>query len=337
VNSRVADQGAVVNTGLTPSANLKLLVQAAAPDEATSPNAQLVAACPNTSYFMVLSPTAQLVYATYVPTTGFDFADQNESTVTPPAAITCFASTAGRSPSTQAAPGELITITGAGFGPLSPIYTAPGADGMYPLAAQGFNVTIGGLNAPIIAVARGLIAVQVPFEIASVAALGQPLAVEVFQGSQTFPSIAVQIAPSVLTLFDTGDRNNSLNLPALAAVNQDGTVNSADNPAPAGSIISVFASGLGVLSPPLPTGGINPIPPAGPLSLTSLFDGCVGCSGILYLGSAPALSTGVAQVNLQIPVDAPGSGVRPQAIGVGVSESLMGLFVAEPTGVVFIR
>jgi uncharacterized protein (TIGR03437 family) len=337
VNSRVADQGAVVNTGLTPLANLKLLVQAAAPDEATSPNAQLVAACPNTSYFMVLSPTAQLVYATYVPTTGFDFADQNESTGTPPAAITCFASTAGRSPSTQAAPGELITITGAGFGPLSPIYTAPGADGMYPLAAQGFNVTIGGLNAPIIAVARGLIAVQVPFEIASVAALGQPLAVEVFQGSQTFPSIPVQIAPSVLTLFDTGDRNNSLNLPALAAVNQDGTVNSADNPAAAGSIISVFASGLGILSPPLQTGGVNPIPPAGPLSLTSLFNGCVGCSGILYLGSAPALSTGVAQVNLQIPVDTPGSGVRPQAIGVGVSESLMGLFVAEPTGVVFIR
>jgi uncharacterized protein (TIGR03437 family) len=338
VNSRVADQGVVANIGLTPLANLKVLVQAPAPDEFTSPDAQLVAACPNTSYFMVLSPTAQLVYATYVPNAGFNFAAQNESTGPPQAAITCFASTAGRAPSTIAAPGELITITGAGFGPPSPIYTAPGADGMYPLTAGGFSVTIGGLNAPMIAVAEGLIAVQVPFEIGAVAPPGQPLAIDVFQGSQVFPSIPLSVTDPVLTLFDTGDRNNLLNVPALAAVNQDGTVNTADNPAPVGSIVSVFASGLGILSPPLPTGGLNPIPPAGPLSLTSLQTGCLGCSGILYLGSAPGLSTGVQQINVQIPADAPGSGVRPQAIGIGVIQPIIdALSISEPTGVVFIK
>jgi uncharacterized protein (TIGR03437 family) len=319
-------------------ANLKLLVQAAAPDELTSPDAQLVAACPNTSYFMVLSPTAQLVYATYVPNdASFNFAAQNESTGPPPATIACFESTAGRGPSTAAAPGELITITGAGFGPPSPLYTAPGPDGMYPLTAGGFNVTIGGLNAPMIAVARGLIAVQVPFEIGSAGPPGQPLAIEVFQGSQAFPSIPLSVGGWDLTLFDTGDRSNSLGLPALAAVNQDGTVNSVDNPAPTGSIVSVFASGAGILSPPLPTGGINPIPPAGQLStLPYLLEGCAGCSAILYLGSAPGLSTGVQQINLQIPADVPGSGVRPQGLGVGLSYSLEGLFV-EATGVVFIK
>src|SRR5262249_50144270 len=48
VNSRVLDQGAIVNSGLTPSGNLKLLITTA-PNEATSPDALLAAACPTSS------------------------------------------------------------------------------------------------------------------------------------------------------------------------------------------------------------------------------------------------------------------------------------------------
>jgi uncharacterized protein (TIGR03437 family) len=335
VNSRVSDQGGIANTGVTPSGNLKVLIAGPAPAEVTSPDAQLAAACPNSSYFMVLSPMAQLVYATYVPAAGFDFDSQNESNATLQAAITCFQSTAGRVPSTYAAPGELITITGAGFGPLSPVYTAPGPDGMYPLTASGFSVTIGALNAPIVALARGLIAVQVPFEVATIGAPSQPIDIEVSQGGQAFPPIPLSVLEPMFRLFDTGDRNNSLNLPALVALNQDGTVNSIANPAAVGSAISVYSSGV-VLSPPLQTGGLNPIPPAGPLSETPLPRACAGCSAVLYLGSAPGLSTGVQQINLQIPADAPGSRVRAQGIGVGVAYSSQNLLV-KPSGVVFIK
>jgi uncharacterized protein (TIGR03437 family) len=333
-NMLAVAEGSVTNVGLTPAGNLKLLVQGPDPTEPTSPNAPLVAACPGTSYFAVFSPAVQLVYATYVPRQGFNFSTQNESTATPLATISCFASTAGRVPSTGAAPGELITITGGGFGPATPIYTAPGADGTYPLTAGGLNVKIGGLDAPVIAAAQGLIAVQVPFELAS--QLGQTPAIEVFQDNQPFPSIPMILAEFALNLFDTGDRNNSLNLPALAALNQDGTVNSVDNPALAGSVVSLFGSGLGSLSPPLQTGGVSPIPPAGPLSTSSLVSGCAGCSAVLYYGSAPGLSTAVDQINIQLSTDAPGTGVRPQAIGVSVSYSIESVF-SEPTGVVFIK
>jgi len=335
LNTRVLDQGAIVETGLTPSGNLKLLATTA-PDEATSPDAQLAAACPLSSYFLVLSPTAQMVYATYVPIAGFDFASQNESAGTPPPSIACFAAAAGRHPTTFAAPGELITITGAGFGPLNPVYTAPGSDGLYPSTAMGFSVKVGGLKAPIIALARGLIAVQVPFEVAAIVGPAQPTALEVSQDGQPFPSIPLTVISPTLTLFDTGDANNEFNLPALVALNQDGTVNSVTNPAPAGSFISVYASGAGILSPPLVTGGLSPIPPAGPLSETPLLIACFGCSKVTHLGSAPGLSTSVQQINLQLPAVVPGNGVRAQGIGVAVGLSSTGL-LAQPTGVVFIQ
>ncbi len=333
-NVRALDQGSVTSMGLTPAANLKLLVQGPAPTEPTSPNAPLVAACPGTSYFAVFSPSAQLVYATYVPSQGFNVAAQNESSAVPSAAIACFASTAGRVPATGAAPGELITLTGGGFGPPTPVFTAPGADGTYPLTAAGFSVKIGGMDAPVIAVALGLIAVQVPFELAN--QLDRTLPIEVFQGDLAFPSIPMGMVEFSLNLFDTGDRNNTMNLPALAALNQDGTVNSVDNPAAVGSVVSLFGSGLGSLSPPLQTGGISPVPPAGPLSTSRLVTGCWGCGAVLYYGSAPGLSTAVNQINVRLSTDAPGTGVRPQAIGISIADSIEGIF-AEPTGVVFIR
>ncbi len=337
VTSPVADQGSVAAVGLTPIGNLKLLLQSPAPTETTTPDAPLVAACPNTSYFIILSPQGQPVYATYVPATGFNFAQQNESAGPPAATISCIASTAGRVPSTSAAAGEMITLTGGGFGPSSPVYTAPGSDGTYPLTASGYSVKIGGLDAPIFAVARGLIAVQVPFEIASITQAANSLTIEVFQSDQLFQSISVNPTDVNLNLFDTGDRNNSLNLPALAALNEDGTVNTIDNPAPVGSIVSVFGSGAGILSPPLQTGAISPIPPAGPLSVTQLVDGCGGCSQIWYLGSAPGLTTAVVQINVQIPSDVSGTGVRPLGVSIGLAYSVQALFVTPPTGIVFVK
>ena len=91
-------------------------------------------------------------------------------------------------------------------------------------------------------------------------------------------------------------------------------------------------------NPPLPTGGLNPIPPGGPLSHSSLVSACAsGCSQILYLGSAPGLSTAVVQLNAQIAADAAGTGIRPLTIALGVGFSFMEIYTLEPNGVVFIK
>jgi uncharacterized protein (TIGR03437 family) len=145
------------------------------------------------------------------------------------------------------------------------------------------------------------------------------------------------LSPYAFSLFDTGDHDNALNLPALAALNQDGTVNSASNPAAAGTIVSLFGSGLGVLTPPLATAALNPIPPAGPLSTTNLYGVCYGCTNVVYLGSAPGLSTGVEQVNVQLPTSFPVSGVQPFGLAVGISQTSQGFMVSQPDGVVFVK
>jgi uncharacterized protein (TIGR03437 family) len=333
-NAQVAVQGIVSDIAMTAPGNLKLLVQGAAAAESTTPDAPLAAACPGSAYFIVLAPPMQLVYGTYVSGPAFDFAAQNESSGMPPPSLRCFANTSGRAPNTIAAPGELITLTGGGFGPVDVLATALGPDGLYPRTAAGFRVTIGGVDAPIFAVARGLITVQVPFEAANGSQPGQSLPIVLFEDSAQVGSIAMSVASSALSLFTTFDRANPLKLPSLAALNEDGAVNSKDNPAATGSAVRLFGSGLGVLSPPLPTGGLNPGPPS---RRSMQYQACVGCSEILYLGSAPGLSTGVVQIDVRLPAGATGSGVQALGIGIVASDTLPGLSAYSPTGVVFVK
>ena len=53
---------------------------------------------------------------------------------------------------------------------------------------------------------------------------------------------------------------NGLRSGPLAALNQDGTVNSADNPASPGSIVSIFATGLGRMTPAAIDGAVPQAP-----------------------------------------------------------------------------
>ncbi len=331
-NRKIAGSAELKNIALTPDRNLKVLTTTYSP-EVTSPDAPLVAACPDTSYFAILSPAGELQYATYVPNPSFDFDKQNVPLPPAQPSVACFANTAGRYPTVGTAPGQMITITGGGFGPAEPMYFSPDAGGNYPLSAAGFHVRIAGLDAPIIAVARGVVAVQVPYEV-------QPsedqLSIEVSENGSPLNAIPFRVVDTNPGLFDTGNRENALGLPHLAALNEDGTVNSENNPAAEGSIVSVFGTGLGRLTPALSTGTLSPIPPAAPLSETELYRTCLGCQ-ILYLGSAPGLSTAVFQANVRIANAVPGAGVRPHGIGIAAATNPRYLIITGPIGVVFVK
>jgi uncharacterized protein (TIGR03437 family) len=185
----------------------------------------------------------------------------------------------------------------------------------------------------LIAVARGLLAVQTPFELGT--AQG-PHRLELFEGSEAPLELQIQPTPRSLKLFDTRVRNAALGWPEFAALNEDGTPNSAANPARPGTHVSLFGSGLGILDPPLPTGGLNPVPPEGPLSGTRLLNRGWG-GAVTYIGSAPGLSTGVVQLNFLLPAAIEGSGVRPHGLGVVVAETARQLFISEPSGVIWVR
>ena len=90
-----------------------------------------------------------------------------------------------------------------------------------------------------------------------------------------------------------------------AAINQDGTLNSASNPLPSGAVVTIFATGLGPLSPTPSDGAIMQPPLAGdtlPVYINWLgppngfFDPIIGALP-QYAGPAPFEVAGVSQIN----------------------------------------
>ena len=110
----------------------------------------------------------------------------------------------------------------------------------------------------------------------------------------------VQAAPAVFTVDGVH----------AAALNQDGTINSADNPAPLGSIVSVFATGLGPIAPPQANGMLVGLPlPANVLTVGVEADFTIGIPfgvavktpfDVKYAGPAPSLVAGASQINFQV-------------------------------------
>jgi uncharacterized protein (TIGR03437 family) len=95
------------------------------------------------------------------------------------------------------------------------------------------------------------------------------------------------------------------------AVNEDGSVNGPDHPAPIGSVLTFFLTGLGALNGPLQDDAITPSSPPWP-GLVAPFQFWIegttssGASGlgILYAGPAPGMPPGVYEIKTQVPDNA---------------------------------
>jgi uncharacterized protein (TIGR03437 family) len=99
--------------------------------------------------------------------------------------------------------------------------------------------------------------------------------------------------------------------------NQDGTVNSMENPAPAGRIVVLFATGHGVTNPPSRSGAMARDVYPEPAAAVSLRVEDREAE-ILFRGSAPG-TAGVLQVNAQVPTGLSGPAAVVLSVGSGVS------------------
>jgi uncharacterized protein (TIGR03437 family) len=99
----------------------------------------------------------------------------------------------------------------------------------------------------------------------------------------------------------------------FAALNQDGTVNSASNPAAAGSIISLYAAGLGPITPAQADGTLVGFPlPNNVLPVTVEYQPPGRPFGpelpvpleVTYAGPAPYLVAGASQINIRVVANA---------------------------------
>ena len=198
--------------------------------------------------------------------------------------ISDFQNAAGGNATARISPAEVIAIFGQGIGPATPA-VATVANGFYPTALGGVQVTINGVNMPLLYVSSSQINAVVPMAIAT----GAGATVRVVNGTSVSPAYPVWMVANAPQAFST-------------VLNQDGTVNTPTNPAKSGSTVSIFATGWPSNFSGLADGQIA----------TAMQDSCMLCQvltlnaqspanfTLLYGGTAPGFVVGVTQFNVRL-------------------------------------
>ena len=193
---------------------------------------------------------------------------------------------------------ELISIYGINIGASTPLGTQI-TNNMISSSLSGVEVLFNGMPAALLYAGPTQINAIVPSAVA-----GQTTStVQIVTPSGTIngPVLAVQSTLPQVFMDSTG---------SALALNQNGTVNSASNPAQPGSIVSIWMTGGGAL-PGTPDNVINTALAANvyPISiLTGIQGGGTAPLAVLYAGDAPGLASGVTQVNFQLPLTAAANG-----------------------------
>jgi uncharacterized protein (TIGR03437 family) len=215
------------------------------------------------------------------------------------------------------APGEIVTIFGAGIGP--PALTTLKLDTPDTLSRtlSGTRVLVDGVAVPLLYVRNDQLSAIMPYDVAG----KQSVKIEVeYLGVKT-AAFDTPVDVSAPAIFPAGSG------PGQGAVlNQDGSNNAYNNPALRGEVIVVYAMGGGETDPPSTDGKL--LPDARKLKQTVRAQIGGRNAQVLYAGSAPGLIAGVIQVNLRVPADAPQANAIPVVITVGNASSQPGVTVA---------
>lgn len=219
------------------------------------------------------------------------------------------------------APGELISIFGCGMGPQPPLHGSTDGSGRLETTIAGTIVRFDDQPAPLHFASTGQVNVIAPYELSGRSEIR--LQVE-YNGRLSNP-VSVPVTEASPALFT----QNSSGTGIAVVLNQDLTLNSPDNPAPAGSLISVYATGAGQTDPPGQTGLAPITPPARPILPMRLLIGNRDAQ-VLNAGAAP-YAPGVLRVDAQVP-----DGVEPGSASIvliiGSAQSPPGVFVEVGAG-----
>jgi uncharacterized protein (TIGR03437 family) len=201
-------------------------------------------------------------------------------------------------------PGEIVANYGQDMGPASLTYGTFNSSGLLSQTVAGTTVLFDGRPAPLLYTSSGQLAAVVPYEVSGQATT----LIQVAYNTQKSASIQVNVIDAAPALFNAAGTQ-------AASFNADGSVNSAANPAPAGTVVVLFGTGDG-LENALPSDGQQIVAPYPTTSLP--FSVTIGGepAALDYYGAAPSLVAGTFQVNAHIPADLP-SGPATVVVKVG--------------------
>ena len=227
------------------------------------------------------------------------------------------------------APNTIISVFGSGIGPANAVTLTPDSNGQYPTQASGFAITFDGTPAPLLYASSGQVNLVTPGSLAGESTT-QICAVVNSVATNCISMPVAQAAPQIFTAGPPASSQTPVpNVAYAAALNEDGSVNSQQNPAAGGSIVSLFVTGLGAVTPAVADGAVTPIPiPVQDLEIQAaacayqFFDSCafLAFQPAIYAGPAPLEVEGLGQVNLQLPI---GSYPVIVALNVALSEELI--------------
>ena len=150
-------------------------------------------------------------------------------------------------------PGALVTLFGSRMGPLEGVGFRL-ENGVVPTTLAGTRVLVNGEPTPILYSSYWQVNAILPY---SLSLYGQPT-IQVESDKETtnlFPSTDVNAQPQLVQIFRS---DPSSDRPA-AALNQDGSINSPQNPAKPGSVVMLFGTGGGATVPPSVAGEVTPL------------------------------------------------------------------------------
>jgi uncharacterized protein (TIGR03437 family) len=228
--------------------------------------------------------------------------------IAPAPSILGVANVAGDAVGAGLAPGEIVGVYGTGLGPQNGVQ-ASFANGLLPTELGGTEVFFNGMRAPIFYAGDDQVNTIVPFEIAGSSTVNVQVQVNsTMSNTAQLPELAAE--PEIFAGLSSGGAVNG----SALALNQDGTLNSSQNPAQQGSVVTFFVSGAGLLTPTPADGSLAPVGPVPALPFSvqcndsyypvsvPMFD----CP-VLYAGAAPEEVAGLVQVNFQVPGTPPGN------------------------------
>ncbi|MBI1353974.1 MAG: hypothetical protein GC160_06480 [Acidobacteria bacterium] len=233
--------------------------------------------------------------------------------------ITCVEHGASFTPG-EVAPGQLVSLFGSGLGRPNPAGLVV-ENGRVTTEVDGVQVLFNGEPAPLLFVWWNQINVVAPYGIAGSEEV-EIVVVKDGVESEPFVLPVSDAHPGLFTRDSTGSGVGAL-------LNADGTINTADNPAQAGSIVTLYGTGEGRPDRNVPNGSVigdilAELPrPVLPVTVT------IGdqTAEVAYAGSAPELVAGVLQINVRIPAGTP-PGLAPLRVTIGGKFNRQPVFVA---------
>lgn len=214
-------------------------------------------------------------------------------------------------PPSAVSPGEIVTLYGDNLGPATLTTAQLDSTGQkLSTSVAGTQVFFDTDPAPIVYTSAGQVSVIVPYSVQGKTSVG---VYPVYNGAlQNIGTISV--AGSAPGIFTADGKQ-------VAALNPDGSYNSASNPAPRGSTVVMFATGEGQTNPSGVDGQVATSPYPKPVLPVSITIGGQPAS-LAYYGAAPGETAGVLQLNVVVPQNIdPGNAAIVLTVGTASSQT----------------